>query len=141
MENCKRKSNCAKGKNKTIRTQSLLNYGYSVDLPFRLELYQKSYMCLRHRVTVSLGAVSPRDLGRGLKPKALEEPTRRRGHAADSFSLQSDRQFGRLVRTCAMRLTAVLPRSRLLPSLIPRVFHLSSKIDMPSSFTEVSLTA
>ena len=30
------------------------DYGYSVDLPFRLELYQKSYMCLKHRVTLRI---------------------------------------------------------------------------------------
>ena len=52
IENFKRKTNYAKGKFKTSRTQSLLNYGYSVDLPFREELYQKSYMCLKHRVTL-----------------------------------------------------------------------------------------
>ena len=34
IENCKRKSNYAKGKFKTFQIQGLLNYGYSVDLPF-----------------------------------------------------------------------------------------------------------
>ena len=54
IENCKRKSNYAKGKFKTFRTRCLLNYRYSVDLPFRLELYQKSYICLKHRVTLRI---------------------------------------------------------------------------------------
>jgi len=44
IENFKRKSNHAKGKLKTFPTQPLLIYGYSVDLPFRLEPYQKSYI-------------------------------------------------------------------------------------------------
>ena len=42
IENCKRKSNYSKGKLKTFRTLRLFIYGYSVDLPFRLEPYQKS---------------------------------------------------------------------------------------------------
>ena len=54
IENCKRKSNYAKGKFKTFRTRCLLKYRYSVDLPFRLEIYQKSYMCLKHRVTLRI---------------------------------------------------------------------------------------
>ena len=43
IEKGKRKSNYLKGKFKAFRTQSILNYGDSVDLPFRSELYQKSY--------------------------------------------------------------------------------------------------
>ena len=54
IENCERKSNYTKGKFKTFRTQSFLNYGYSVDLPFRLELNRKSYACLKHRVTLRI---------------------------------------------------------------------------------------
>ena len=61
-----------------FRTQSLSNCGYSVDFSFRLELYQKS--------------------------SAFKTP----GHATDLLSFKSERQFGRLVRTCAIRLTAVL---------------------------------
>ena len=46
IENCKLKSNYTKGKFKTFRTQILFNCGYSNDLPFPLDLYQKRYMCL-----------------------------------------------------------------------------------------------
>ena len=46
IELCKRKSTYAKGNLKTFRTLRLLIYGYSVDLPFCLELYQKSYICV-----------------------------------------------------------------------------------------------
>ena len=46
VENCKWKSNYTKGKFKTFPTQILFNCGYSNDLPFPLDLYQKRYMCL-----------------------------------------------------------------------------------------------
>ena len=54
IEDCERKSNDANGKLETFRTLRLLMYGYSVDLSFRLELYQKCYMCLKHRVTLRI---------------------------------------------------------------------------------------
>ena len=95
IENCKRKSNYAKRKFKTFRTQSLLNYGSSVDLPFRLELYQNSYMCLNTGSRCGFTFIW-------------------------CSELKSDRQFVRLVRTCAIRLTVVLMNCKLEPTIWPR---------------------
>ena len=73
-----------------FRTQSLSNCGYSVDFSFRLELYRKS--------------------------SVFKTP----GHATDLLPFKSDRQFGRLVRTCAIRLTAVLHNHASRSALVLR---------------------
>jgi len=38
----------------TFQTQSLLDYTYSVDLPFCFGLYQKGYVYLIHRVMLRI---------------------------------------------------------------------------------------
>ena len=63
IEICKRKRKLEKGKLKTFETQSLFSYGYSVDLPFYFELYQKSFQVLKTRVMPTAIYHTMRDVG------------------------------------------------------------------------------